>query len=776
MILKELKWNLKWALIGGAIWTLCLAGYAMNWYFDPTSVYENLLSQEAQKVTFLGFPVFGLLLGFLQIIFEPRRDSWAFLVHRPLSRSRIFWSKVIAGLLLYFAAFLIPALVFLAWLLRPSELPIPFEWRVILPALSDLLAGTIFYFTGLLVGLRQARWYGSRLWPILVAFLASLLLLILGTWPKDPLTRILVPRLWFAIWLLIFAISISLPLAAYGAFRTGGAFPRQPKISKWALALILTIAGAASFALCWLFLTVSVIGIMNMLQRRLESPRIFHDMVLRYPAKTRFSMLAVTKDGRVVTVASEQTNPTRQRLDSSPHYAPITAILDESGKPMEEFKKYIGGKFSPGMSSSPLSCFQAETLYIGYLMPSSDRGNAQPRSFGYRQKPFYLQHGAQEKNASWRYYPKRRLFFGYLRTGELPFVSYQSLGSCGRNGFQLPTAPHAIPFDSPIIDGVPYGARRYYTQSEVYRIDFLVREIKRLLSLPREESITAIASPPEVSKSADYYYPTPGSQGFAPIPKEREKDVYVLTNRKRLLFLHSDKGVLAEINLVGIPFQLDSLNVGCVPDKQLYFVQTRDELLKYSQAGKLLARFQRLDAPQPVPSSPNYLFGDFPLPEYPWETVQYYWKLLTLPIASPPLCCFVFSAISNAHSFKEVISLLGDGARKYLWMQIWQDFGPGLAGALLALLFCNRRLRKYPFSRGEKITWRLLMILMGPGALLALYALYDWPAKESCPACGKMRVVNRENCEFCGADFTPPAPTGKEIFEKDEVGRAKDEG
>jgi len=39
-----------------------------------------------------------------------------------------------------------------------------------------------------------------------------------------------------------------------------------------------------------------------------------------------------------------------------------------------------------------------------------------------------------------------------------------------------------------------------------------------------------------------------------------------------------------------------------------------------------------------------------------------------------------------------------------------------------------------------------------------------------------MRVVNRERCEFCGAPFTPPAATGKEIFEKDEAGRMKCEG
>jgi len=763
MILKELKWNLKWAVIAGVAWTLCLAGYAMNWSFDQTRTYENLLPFEAQAVTFVGFPAFGFLLGFLQIFFESRRDAWAFLVHRPLSRRDIFWSKVIAGLLLYFAAFLIPALVFLGWLLLPKELPIPFEWRVALPALSDFLSGMVCYFAGLLVGLRQARWYGSRLWPILVTFLVSLLLLILGTWPKDPITRILVPRLWFAIWFLIFVISIALPLAAYGAFRTGGTFSRQPRLCRRALALILTIAGAAFFAFCWLFLTVSVVGIMNMLQRRLESPRIYHDMVLRYPAKTRSSKLAVTKDGRVVTIVFEQTNPTRQSYNSSPDYAPITAILDESGKPMEEFKAYIGNRFLSTLSNSSLPTFQSETLYIEYLRPSSDRENGQPRSFGYRQQPFYLQHGAQEKDAHWFYYPKRRLFFGYLRTGEPPFVSYQSLGSCGRNGFQLPTAPHAIPFDPPIIEGVYYGAGQYYTQSEVYRIDFQTRETKRVLSLPQGESIAAIASPPKAPQSPDeimMYYSMPS----APILKEREKDVYVLTNEKRLLFIHSDEGVLAEINLANVLAPMETVSVGCIPDKKLYFVQTDRRLLEFSKDGQILAQYKLPTAP--VFAELRYvdiMYGNLVLGNT-WQISMYCWKLATRPISIPPLLFLAWNVsmyLQRHDTPSPPIPFLG----KAVLVRSWYEGGSCLVGALLALLFCNRRLRKYPFSRGEKITWRLLMFLIGPGALLALYALYDWPAKEPCPACGKMRVVNRERCEFCGAPFPPPAPTGKEIFE-----------
>jgi RNA polymerase subunit RPABC4/transcription elongation factor Spt4 len=41
----------------------------------------------------------------------------------------------------------------------------------------------------------------------------------------------------------------------------------------------------------------------------------------------------------------------------------------------------------------------------------------------------------------------------------------------------------------------------------------------------------------------------------------------------------------------------------------------------------------------------------------------------------------------------------------------------------------------------------------------------EWPARESCPNCKKLRVVDRDQCEHCGADFAPPEKNGTEIFE-----------
>ena len=44
-------------------------------------------------------------------------------------------------------------------------------------------------------------------------------------------------------------------------------------------------------------------------------------------------------------------------------------------------------------------------------------------------------------------------------------------------------------------------------------------------------------------------------------------------------------------------------------------------------------------------------------------------------------------------------------------------------------------------------------------------SVQEWPARETCPDCKKLRVVDREHCEHCGADFAPPEKNGTEMFE-----------
>jgi hypothetical protein len=73
--------------------------------------------------------------------------------------------------------------------------------------------------------------------------------------------------------------------------------------------------------------------------------------------------------------------------------------------------------------------------------------------------------------------------------------------------------------------------------------------------------------------------------------------------------------------------------------------------------------------------------------------------------------------------------------------------------------------RRYHFSFVAQVSWVGFIVLTGIPGLLAFLSVQEWPARESCPQCHKPRLVNREHCEHCGAEFPPPEKTGTEIFE-----------
>jgi hypothetical protein len=73
--------------------------------------------------------------------------------------------------------------------------------------------------------------------------------------------------------------------------------------------------------------------------------------------------------------------------------------------------------------------------------------------------------------------------------------------------------------------------------------------------------------------------------------------------------------------------------------------------------------------------------------------------------------------------------------------------------------------RRNNLSLKAKIGWAIFHLAFGIPALLAFLSVQEWPARESCPNCRKLRVVDREQCEHCGAAFPPPEKSGIEIFE-----------
>ena len=202
VFMRELRENLKW---GAVIFGLTLV-IVIHELRDAESMLMFHLS--GAWLLWLA-PMAGLLMGVAQSIFEIKPDNWGFAVHRPVPRSGVFIAKCAAGLLLLYAALIVPCLVAAAWAARPGNLPIPFQGRMLLPTLSDALNGGCYYFAGMVLTLRRARWFGTRLLPLGLALLSS------------AATVMFIGPFWVAV---VFSMAVQAigALAAWGVYATNG--------------------------------------------------------------------------------------------------------------------------------------------------------------------------------------------------------------------------------------------------------------------------------------------------------------------------------------------------------------------------------------------------------------------------------------------------------------------------------------------------------------------------------------------------------------------------
>jgi ABC-type transport system involved in multi-copper enzyme maturation permease subunit len=126
--------------------------------------------------------VFAVALGFRQSAWESSRGTYLFLLHRPLRRHTIFLTKLAVGIgLLLFCASL-PIIVYAAWAAVPGHHPSPFTWSMTGPAWQLALLMPLLYLGAFLSGLRPARWFGTRLLPLVAAVTALALLATLPWW------------------------------------------------------------------------------------------------------------------------------------------------------------------------------------------------------------------------------------------------------------------------------------------------------------------------------------------------------------------------------------------------------------------------------------------------------------------------------------------------------------------------------------------------------------------------------------------------------------------
>src|SRR5204863_4708707 len=59
------------------------------------------------------------------------------------------------------------------WSAHPGHAASPFYWGMTLAPLAEVLQSTLWYFTGIVLTMRPARWYGSRLLPAGLALVTT---------------------------------------------------------------------------------------------------------------------------------------------------------------------------------------------------------------------------------------------------------------------------------------------------------------------------------------------------------------------------------------------------------------------------------------------------------------------------------------------------------------------------------------------------------------------------------------------------------------------------
>ena len=211
LIWKEWRENFKWAAVPSILILCPMILFGVPMLLEPAYLaYVSLVAGLS-----------GALLGFLQVFSEAGGDKRSLLLHRPLSPSRIFLGKVVAGVSLYLLALLTPTAIAVGLAATPGHVAAPFESRMALPWLADVLTGLVYYFAGMLTAQREARWYASRCLPLAAGLFTSIFV-----WN--------VTEFWHAL-VAISLMSGLVALGAWGSILAGGAYGHQPRLAKIAL-------------------------------------------------------------------------------------------------------------------------------------------------------------------------------------------------------------------------------------------------------------------------------------------------------------------------------------------------------------------------------------------------------------------------------------------------------------------------------------------------------------------------------------------------------------
>jgi hypothetical protein len=209
MLYKELRETLGLAGLGLLAY-LCIVTGQMGMPLLPW-----LVGSRDAAIPFVGseflfrFCVVSVLLavalGLRQSVAESVRGTWLLLLHRPAEHGRLIGVKLLVGAVVYLVCAALPILLYALWAATPGTHASPFEWSMTLWSWQAWVSIATLYFGAFLAGMRRARWFGSRLFPLAAAALLIGVIQIAPWWWLVGLGSLLLLNIWLVVNILYVA-------------------------------------------------------------------------------------------------------------------------------------------------------------------------------------------------------------------------------------------------------------------------------------------------------------------------------------------------------------------------------------------------------------------------------------------------------------------------------------------------------------------------------------------------------------------------------------------
>jgi hypothetical protein len=758
VIRKELQQNwvnlalvicLEFIIVCTAEW------FRSGWLFDTSHEFPNILQYSAVRSAItLGCAVAGLLLGVLQPLADRNFDLWAFLTHRPVPRWWLYAGRASAGVILYVAAAGLPVGFALAMA--------PTHWGgrffivdYLLPPIADWTAGLVYYFAGLLIMERQARWYGSRIVPVFAVIAVSLCVTMVGSF-------------WMAMTICAGMIALYVVVSMGSAISHGYSL-RTP---RWAhAALILAIF--ASYAS--LFFVVAGFPFARIADARewLVTGNVEHNATWNSSLWTpqrgyqqrSYHLLAdgtlAIFNGHFRLVLDERKQVGFQLTEH--------AWTDFDGHPIADPTVYWGDLN-----------YQPNLIGLGVTVPEETVGY---RDFGRRVQQFSHDDGTTHYQTTWYWVPERGLAYVYreprmMADPESWKIPSEFLGTIGVDGFHSP-GKSATPFESPVWSGA-----MFITPHTLYFHPGGTLEIRPLLSLPSDEKILQLGYERErlTEQERLTMKGSAGDEDYKPID---DSNIVVRTNHRMLVLApanpqraewHAPPGTV----LVALPLPAalanGRLEVSHFPTVGRWVVESNPDQLDaakphvsstfyfYNERGELLDKKEVANVRQ-ITQEPELML--LPRGVRKMHKLEVQSGLLAatmnpvLAAASP----WIFGEGNEAMKAEMRLEVAGLGRSWRFWVSVWS-----------VLVLCGvmswRLASAYALPRGRWL-WMVVSLIFGPAVVLTFVATHRLPTWVRCATCRRFRLRGGERCGKCGATWPKAEPTGTEIWAADNGATAK---